>query len=127
MSIECSTHQQLNMLLTSLFTEQNLIVPADTRLSFGMDSGDESGELRFVVENDVTPQCEAPVSQVLNREGLEYVIDSFIALEQQLARDKAEVIQAAGNGFFKQEFALKYDGKDWQLDIRLYPVSLCCA
>lgn len=66
-------------------------------------------------------------SNLLNREGQEYVIDNFIALEQKQARDKAEVTQAAGNGFFKQAFALKHDGVDWQLDIRLYPVSLRCA
>ncbi len=127
MPIESSTHQQLNLLLNSLFSDQNFAVPASTRLSFGMADGDDSGELRFVVENDVTPQSEAAVSQLLNSDGLEYVIDSFIALEQQLARDQAEVIQEAGNGFFKQEFALIYDGQDWQLDIRLYPVSLRCA
>lgn len=124
MPIESSTHQQLNLLLNDLFSEQNFVVPASTRLSFGMADGDESGELRFVVENDVTPQSEAAISQLLNSDGLEYVIDSFIALEQQLARDKAEMIQAAGNGFFKQAFALIYDGEDWQLDIRLYPVLL---
>lgn len=127
MPIESSTHQQLNMLLNSLFTEQNFTVPASTRLSFGVSDQDSSGELHFVVENDRQPECEAQVSRVLNADGLEYVIDSFVALEQELARTQAEVVQTAGNGFFKHAFALKYDGGDWLLDIQLYPMVLRSA
>ncbi len=37
------------------------------------------------------------------------------------------MVQAVGNGFFKQVLALIYDGKDWLLGIQLYPVVLRSA
>ncbi|MCV6587509.1 MAG: hypothetical protein OIF57_00580 [Marinobacterium sp.] len=115
-------HQQLNQYLSTFLTDQGIEIPTGTRLSYGIAEHTEDGELRFVVE---APHSQTPyIAQQLNTPTREQLIDCFVALEQHCARQQAEVAQKTGTGLYKQSFAMRYDGTDWQMDTQLYQVQL---
>jgi len=124
MAVDSPLHHQVNTLFNNLLAEQTLQAPEGTRVSFGIADDDISGELQFVVETPEASTLQQQFQGLLNRQGQDHIIDSFIALDQHNAREQAELTLAAGEHLSKQEFALRYDGDSWQLDIRLHPVAI---